>query len=381
MFDVWGANAVPGRDYKKHDGPLPFDGDNLFEFILEYDPNLVFVKDEESRLVYANRAFREIYSPQVRDTIIGSTTVEKFTEEEANLFLEEDRRAMEQGHTEIVEDILDWKGEKRTLLTRKFAIQKPGGDKLLVAIATDISTLSSREKRLVRLNAQLKVYSHSIAHDLKNPMASLMAGLNIIKRDKQNTLSERSTAVLGSIMDSTMGLSGYISSMLKAAAAEARELDFAKHDINLLMEEVRFNLSAAIEAADLTLNIARMPVSVVEPNLLRQLFQNLIENAIKHAGVEKIRVTIHYEDDGENHIFFVTDNGKGIPDDRKEQIFNQFFREGQADGLGLGLTVCQRIAHLHDGFLEVRDTSSGGACFVLHIPKNLSSRGLSQASL
>ena len=372
---------MAGLELDKHDGPLPFDGDNLFEFILDYDPNLVFVKDEESRLIYANRAFREIYAPEARDEIIGTTTAESFSEEEARLFLEEDRRAMEQGHSEIVEEITDWKGVKRTLLTRKFSIRKPGGEKLLVAMATDISTLSSREKRLVRLNAQLKVYSHSIAHDLKNPMASLMAGLNIIKRDKNNSLSERSVAVLGSIQDSTMGLSGYIGSMLKAAAAEARDLDFAKHDINLLMEEVRFNLSAAIETAGLTLNIARMPVSVVEPNLLRQLFQNLIENAIKHTKVEKPRVTIHYDDDGENHVFYVSDNGQGIPDARKDQIFNQFFRDGDAEGLGLGLTVCQRIAHLHDGYLEVRDNSGGGACFVLHIPKDLSNKGLSQASL
>lgn len=372
---------MPGQNYKDHDGPLPFDGENLFEFILDYDPNLVFVKDEESRIVYANRAFRDIYAPSVRDSIIGSTTVESFSDEEVNLFLEEDRRAMEQGHSEIVEEIANWKGEQVTLLTRKFAIEKSDGKKLLVAIATDISTLSSREKRLVRLNAQLKVYSNSIAHDLKNPMASIMAGLSIIKRDKNNTLSDRSTAVLESIRDSAMGLSGYIGSMLKAAAAEARDLDFAKHDINLLMEEVRFNLSAAIEAADLTLSIARMPVSVVEPNLLRQLFQNLIENAIKHTNVEKPRVTIHYEEKDEDHVFFVSDNGQGIPDDRKEQVFNQFFRDGAQDGLGLGLTLCQRIAHLHDGYLEVRDTSSGGACFVLHIPQKLSAKGLSQPSL
>lgn len=372
---------MPGNHYRDHDGPLPFDGDDLFAFIMDYDPNLVFVKDEQSRIVYANKAFLDIYPPAERENVVGSTTVESFTQEEAELFLSEDRRAMEQGHSEIVEEITDWKGERLTLLTRKFSIVRPGGEKLLVAIATDISTLTSREKRLVRLNAQLKVYSYSVAHDLKNPMASLMAGLNIIKRDKDNVLSERSSAVLESIKDSTMGLSGYIGSMLKAAAAEARDLDFAKHDINLLMEEVRFNLSAAIEAADLTLSIARMPVSVVEPNLLRQLFQNLIENAIKHTGVEKPAVTIHYESEGDEHVFFVSDNGMGIPDDRKEQVFNQFYRDGDAEGLGLGLTLCQRIAHLHDGYLEIRDTSRGGACFVLHIPKELSNKGLAQPSL
>ena len=369
---------MPGTDYKNTNGPIPFDGGDLFEFILDHDPNLVFVKDEQSRIVYANRAFLEIYAPEERDGVIGTTTVESFSENEARLFLEEDRRAMDQGHSEMVEEILDWKGDTRRLLTRKFALEKPDGTKLLVAIATDITTLTSREKRLVRLNAQLKVYSHSIAHDLKNPLASLVAGISLIKRDKNNQLSERTTAVVDSIQDSAMGLGRYIGALLKTAAAEARDLDFARHDINLLMEEVRFNLSAAIEAAGMTLNIARMPESVVEPNLLRQLFQNLIENAIKHTNVDKPTVTIHYESEGDEHVFFVSDNGCGIPDARKEQVFNQFYRDGETDGLGLGLTLCQRIAHLHDGYLEIRDTSSGGACFVLHIPQHLTSKGLSE---
>ena len=372
---------MPGSHYKDHDGPIPFDGTDLFGFILDYDPNLVFVKDEESHILYANRAFLDIYAPEDRPNVVGSTTVENFSEEEARLFLEEDRRAMEQGHSEIVEEILDWKGQRLTLLTRKFAVVKPDGTRLLVAIATDISTLSSREKRLVRLNAQLKIYSHTIAHDLKNPMASILAGINIVRRDTNNVMSDRSKMVLGSMYDSTVGLSGYVTSMLKAASAEARDLEFGRHDLNLLIEEVRFNLSAAIESAQLDLHIARLPLAVVEPNLLRQLFQNLIENAIKHAGVQRPMVTIHYEAQGDEHVFFVSDNGKGIPDERKDAVFNQFFREGGKDGLGLGLTVCQRIAHLHDGYLEIRDTTRGGACFVLHIPSNLAGKGLSEASL
>ena len=190
-----------------------------------------------------------------------------------------------------------------------------------MAIATDISKLSAREKRLVRLNAQLKIYSHTIAHDLKNPMASIISGLNIIGRDSDN-LSERSNMVLKSVRDSAGNLSGYISSMLKAAAAESEELEFESYDLNILMEEVRFNLSASIAGADMQLHIARLPDASVEPNLLRQLFQNLIENAIKHARAEGLVVRIHYEQDENDHIFYVTDNGCGIPDERKETVFS-----------------------------------------------------------
>ena len=370
---------MPGTDYKQGGG-LPFDGEELTGFILDHVPNLVFVKDAEFRIVYANQAFREIYAPEDRGSLLGTTTVEKFSEKEADLFLAEDRRALEQGHSEIVETIVDWRGHKRVLLTRKFAINKPAGEKLLVAIATDISKLSAREKRLVRLNAQLKIYSHTIAHDLKNPMASIISGLNIIGRDSDN-LSERSNMVLKSVRDSAGNLSGYISSMLKAAAAESEELEFESYDLNILMEEVRFNLSASIAGADMQLHIARLPDASVEPNLLRQLFQNLIENAIKHARAEGLVVRIHYEQDENDHIFYVTDNGCGIPDERKETVFSQFFKDGAQDGLGLGLTTSQRIANLHDGFIEIRDTEAGGCCFVVHISRALERKEMLAPSL
>tara|TARA_B100000678_G_scaffold138386_1_gene115620 strand:- start:552 stop:1637 length:1086 start_codon:yes stop_codon:yes gene_type:complete len=345
---------------------LPND-EALINFILGNGPSLIFIKDEESRILYANSAFLSVYAPDQRDRIIGTTTVESFSEEEAELFLSEDRRAFREGRTEIVEDILDWKAQPRTLLSRKMVYEMADGQKRLVCISTDITALAARERRLVRLNAQLKVYSHSIAHDLKNPISSIISGLNILQRDGSSKLSERGAMVVNSLKDSAKGLSGYISAMLKAATGEVSKLDFEEYDLNILLEEVRFNMSAAIEAADVKLNVTRLPVARVEPNLLRQLFQNLIENSIKYAGVDRIIVTIHHKEEGDEHIFYVGDNGVGIPDDKKDMVFSQFFKEGSADGLGLGLTICQRIANLHDGTMEIHQRVEQGCCMVVRI--------------
>ena len=351
------------------DPPPALDGTMLFELIMANDRNLVFVKDEESRLLYANRAFREIYAPEDRDSLIGRTTVESFTPDEADFFLSEDRRAFREGHSEIVEEIKDWKGANRVLLSRKIAVDLPHGGRGLIGISTDITTLAARERRLVRLNAQLKIYSHSIAHDLKNPIVSILAGLNVIQRDKSSTLSERSLMVADAIRDSANGLSGSISSMLRAADSEAKGLEYRAYDLNILLEEVRFNLSAAMEEANLDLHVTRLPSAVVEPNLMRQLFQNLIENTIKHSGVDHPVVTVHYNGTDEEHIFYVGDNGQGIPEEKRNSVFTQFFKGGTNDeGLGLGLTLCQRIANLHDGYIEVHDRVERGCCMVIRIP-------------
>ncbi|MDA7788111.1 sensor histidine kinase, partial [Sphingomonadaceae bacterium] len=95
--------------------------------------------------------------------------------------------------------------------------------------------------------------------------------------------------------------------------------------------------------------------------------QNLIENSIKHASAERLVVTIHHKEHDGEHVFYVGDNGKGIPEDKKELVFNQFFKEGSADGLGLGLTICQRIASLHDGHIEIHDRVESGCCLVVSI--------------
>lgn len=348
--------------------PLTTTEDELLNFVLEHEPNLVFIKDEQSRLVYANKAFLAIYAPDERDAVIGSTTVEKFSENEAELFLSEDRRAMREGRSEIVEEIVDWTGETICLLTRKIAVELPDGAKRLVGISTNITALTQREKRLVRLNAQLKLYSHSIAHDLKNPISSIVSGLNIIMRDSGERLSDRSAMVLKAVKESAEGLSGSVTAMLKAAADEASGLDFREYDLNILLEEVRFNLSAAIEASDMDLHVARLPIATVEPNLLRQLFQNLIENSIKHAASDRLRVTIHYSAIDGDHVFYVGDNGVGIPVEKKDLVFAQFFKDGSNDGLGLGLTICQRIANLHDGVIEIHEREERGCCMVVRIP-------------
>ena len=350
------------------DAPTFADNDDLLAFVLDNGPNLIFIKDEESRLIYANAAFLGLYAPDMRSEVIGTTTVESFEPEEAELFLSEDRRALREGFSEIVEEITDWKAERRTFLTRKMVFHTADGDKRLVCIATDITDLAARERRVVRLNAQLKLYSHSIAHDLKNPVGSFISGLNLLQRDKTSKLSERSEMVVSALKDSASGMAGMISSTLKAAISEREDLQFQKYDLNLLLEEVRFNLSAAMQDANMSLHVTRLPDATVEPNLFRQLFQNLIENSIRHAGDKRPVVTIHHREDEGEHLFFVGDNGPGIPLEQREQIFNQFFKGGSGGKLGLGLTISQRIANLHDGYIEVHDKEEEGCCMLVRIP-------------
>ncbi|WP_271079241.1 PAS domain-containing sensor histidine kinase [Aurantiacibacter sp. MUD61] len=331
-------------------------GEAFVHAVLDSTDSLIFVKDRESRVVYANDAFLALYSPEERKNVIGATTVENFAEDEAALFLEEDRKAFARGQSEIVEEITDWEGEKRILSTRKTVYTTEDGGELLLAIAKDITALKNREHALTRANRQLREYAHSVAHDLRSPIAAIISGVSIIERDKNSSLSERATLVSKAVKESAHGLSKHLTAMLEAAKSDQLGLSFKETDLNLLLEEVRFNLSALSISREAKIHSPRLPVVVVEPTLFRQMLQSLIENAIRHAGVEKPVVKIGVQRDGGEYEISFCDKGPGIPTEKRHLAMKPFSKpeDGHVgEGYGLGLMQCQRIAQLHEGFLEI----------------------------
>ena len=346
--------------------------ERFYEMVLDTMPDLVFVKDRDLRIVYANPRFLEIYAPADRESVVGTTTIDNFLPEEAEVFMAEDRRAFEEGYSEIIEDIVDWQGASLTLFTRKQTFVDSKGRTMLLAISTDISKLSQREKTLVRVNRQLRDYAQSVAHDLRSPIASIISGVNILERDKKNVLTERSQMVAQAMKESALGMSAHLTSMLNAAQSEQKSLVFTKSDLHLLLEEARFNLFALRTSRDAVVQSTRLPVAHVEPNLFRQMLQSLIENAIRHCGVDKPVVTIRYNETEDELIFTVKDNGIGISAQKRHMLLRPFGASESDDGYGLGFAQCQRIAHLHDGFIDIpEDSQDDGGLVCVHISKHL----------
>ncbi|APE27313.1 sensor histidine kinase [Aurantiacibacter gangjinensis] len=352
----------------------------LVEAILSNDKSLIYVKDRESRIVFANDAFLEFYAPGERDKVIGSTTTENFTEAEAELFLAEDRRAFEEGETEIVEEITDWRGERRHLCSRKVVYTSSEGEQLLLGISIDMTELRGREKALTRANRQLRDYARSVAHDLRTPIAAVISGVSIIERDPNSKLSERAEMVAEAMKDSAHGMSNHLTSMLDAAQSDSAGLRFVQTDLNMLLEEVRFNLSALLITKNATLQSNRLPEAVVEPTLFRQMLQSLIENAVRHSGVDRPVVKLRCSESEGEFVFSFFDNGPGIPQEKRAELMKPFSRVegGHGDGYGLGLVQCQRIAQLHEGYLEIPDRRDEwtGATICAHISSSLRANGL-----
>lgn len=338
----------------------------FFERVLNESANVVFVKDKDFRIIYANQAFLNLYPEDMRDSIVGTTTLESFPPEEAEGFLAEDRRALEGETTQILEDISTPCGQPRTLLTRKIGFTNDDGEPMLLGISSDVTQMVQKERELVKANHMLQHFAALAAHDLRTPLHQFVSCLELLRIDKGNTFSQESEKYMDMMLSSANNLAHQISSLLMVYKPNS-ETQWSPTDLNLLMSEVRFNLTHEIELSGAKVMNDMLPTLNVNPHLFRQLLQNLIENSIKYKS-EKLPLIRVKASEGANGVeFSVEDNGKGISKD--SSAFKLFAQENtESSGAGIGLALCRSIVERHKGRIWVDEGCSSGACIRFFIP-------------
>ena len=148
---------------------------DLYHMITENNPDLIFAKDSDLKILHANSAFLSLYPEELRDKVIGYTTLEKYNDAEAEAFLVQDKLAFEQGKTETIEKIAFPSGEIRTLFTTKTRFEDDQGNAYILGVARDVTEREALIEKLKKSNADLDEFAYIASHDLKAP-------LNAIKR-------------------------------------------------------------------------------------------------------------------------------------------------------------------------------------------------------
>lgn len=342
---------------------------SFYELVMDQSPNMIFVKDDAFRFVYANRAVCRLFAPEEQDRILGYTRTEDFTEEERSIFQQEDRLAFAHGASEIIEEITDYTGESHIFLTRKTRFYGPAGEALILGISTDITELSKREKSLVESNKMLEHFAALAAHDLRSPLCTFISCGELITLDEQTQLSPQSREMLGMMDESARHLTKHIALLLETYKAQ-RPTPAKRHtqDMNLLLEQVKFNLSHAIETNGARIYSSRLPSLKIESGRIRQLFHNLIENSLKYRGEDAPVVVIRHEEREGEAFFAFEDNGLGIPEASRDHVFGLGSQlNGENSGAGFGLNLCRRIVEDHGGRIWVDGNTPIGCriCFLL----------------
>lgn len=115
------------------------DSQRFLQLVQDVMPDLIFVKDENFRIVRANQTFLELYPEEIRDSVLGTTTVESYDEEEAEAFLKQDQIALTEGYSEVEETIRFPNGKRRTLFTKKIRFENQDGATYILGVGHDIT--------------------------------------------------------------------------------------------------------------------------------------------------------------------------------------------------------------------------------------------------
>ncbi len=233
-----------------------------------------------------------------------------------------------------------------------------------------------QKNRLLTQVEELKTnFLSMMSHDLKTPLARIQGMTDIALRRSDNLDVEQKQA-LSTIGESTEELSNFISSILDLGRIESEEvkLHLQSKDVNSLLEEVlkKYEFQAQQKNIEFIKEFEPLFSSKIDVDLMRQVFSNLIENAIKYSP-EGSKVLISTEEHEGQIVVQVADQGIGIPSNEVSNVFMKFYRSKEVKntpikGSGLGLFLAKYFVELHKGKISVESVPQQGSTFTVSLP-------------
>ncbi|MFC4440466.1 MULTISPECIES: PAS domain S-box protein [Natrialbaceae] len=230
----------------------------------------------------------------------------------------------------------------------------------------DITERKERERKLQESNDRLEQFAYAASHDLQEPLRMVSSYLQLLENRYTDELDEDGEEFIEFAVDGAERMREMINGLLEYSRVETQGEPFEPVDLNAVLEDVLADLQFQIQEHDAEITIEELPMIKGDVSQLRQLFQNLLENAIEYSGDESPRVDVSATRSGDKWTVSVTDEGIGIDPEDQERIFEVFQRlhtEDEHVGTGIGLALCKRIVERHGVEIGVDSTLGEGATF------------------
>lgn len=233
------------------------------------------------------------------------------------------------------------------------------------------TSISDTNTALSLKNHELDQFAYIASHDLREPLRTVSNYTQVIEEDYGDRIDEAGRQHLQLIKRTTLRMQELIESLLRYSRADEL-IDGKPTDLKQTVAEALENLSLSVEESGAVITIGPLPTVMGQEVALRQLFQNLIANAIKFsaAGTTPV-IEITSMTQAKVVKISVKDNGIGIPPEDQDRIFGLFTRldsRKQYHGQGIGLAFCQKIVQSHGGSINVSSEPGVGSNFTVTLP-------------
>lgn len=246
------------------------------------------------------------------------------------------------------------------------------GEKLLFAAATDITPTMLVKNELRRSNEDLEQFARAAAHDLREPLRKILCFSDFLVRDLGDALPAPAKADLDVIAAAARRMETLIKGFLSMARIGAGAPDLATTDPRACIDAALSQLQLPRER-DVRFAFDPMPPVLADRDLLIQVFQNLIGNAVKFVRPEgRVEIAFTAATADGDAIIGVSDNGIGVPEAERRAIFEPLTRlhsREAFEGTGIGLALCKKSLDRLGGEIWMEPNSGGGAHFRLRLPR------------
>ncbi len=239
-------------------------------------------------------------------------------------------------------------------------------------VAARTADLEHANEALADANKELESFAYSVSHDLRAPLRAIDGFSQILLDDYGDRLDAEGKRLLDVVRNGAIRMAQLIDDILAFARISRRELAESDTDMAALVEETLNELAPAIAGRSIDMQIGPLPHVHGDPQMLRRVWMNLLDNAIKFTGrTANPRIEIGARAEGDGIVFSVQDNGAGFDMQYAGKLFGMFQRlhaPEQFPGNGIGLAIVKRIVVRHGGRIWAVGKPDEGATFSFALP-------------
>jgi PAS domain S-box-containing protein len=357
--------------------------ESRYRGLLEAAPDAMVIADAQGRIVLVNAETERLFG-YYRDELIGQSVEILMPERFRETLPHERQEYAAPPHTRIMDEVRELRGLRKDGTEFPVEIglsplETPDGI-LVTSAIRDITERKKSEEHLVktvgelkRSNEELQQFAYVASHDLQEPLRMVASFTQLLANRYKGRMDADADEFITYAVDGCKRMQGLIQDLLVYSRAGTDGKGLQETSSEKALQEALTNLQAAVDESRAILSHDSLPVLQSDQTQLAQVFQNLVGNAIKYRGAEVPRVHISAkQNEGNEWVFSVRDNGLGIDPKYFEKIFILFQRlHGRQEfrGTGIGLAICKKIVERMGGRIWVESLPTKGSTFYFALPE------------
>jgi PAS domain S-box-containing protein len=377
------ATSVDITTRKKFEKELEMQKE-FIEQLFDTDPNLIFVRDGNGRMIYCNKAVSELAGISREEFLQDPHNTFPATKDQFQKYLEMEQKVINLGEELLLEEqIADSKGILQYFQTIKKPLKTQGGDVNMLNISTNINKIKYYEKETLNVMRARNEFFSAMSHEIRTPMNAILGMTELLL--KRNPRKDQGK-LLNTLHFSSKNLLTLINDILDFSKIEAGKIELEEVNFNIkeLVENVIVALRPKAMEKDLIIKVninEKVPETINGDYIkLNQILNNLLSNAIKFTDKGKVEINIALTEKiktGFRLQFQISDTGIGISSDKLNSIFDPFNQAAKSTprvygGTGLGLSIVKNLVELQKGSIDVKSEVDAGTTFTVTLPfKNI----------